>query len=149
MAHSLPVLVAFSITVVIACGRAPASEPNSPGPRSGPVVDADDIDGIPAAQVEDHMVGRFPGVRIISHPGGGFSVRVWGPGTLRSGQDPLYVVDGVPVRVDPGRGLYWLNPADIATIRVLKDIADTAAWGVRAGNGVVVITTKRGDEGGA
>lgn len=148
MSHSPNVLI-LAIAVVTGCSGSRAGEPESPHPGSGPAVEADDIAGIPAAQVEDHMVGRFPGVRIIHHPGGGFSVRVWGPGTIRGSQEPLYVVDGVPVRVDPGRGLYWLNPGDVAAIQVLKDISETSAWGVRGGNGVVVITTKRGDDGGA
>jgi TonB-dependent SusC/RagA subfamily outer membrane receptor len=56
----------------------------------------------------------------------------------------LYVVDGMPVHVVPGRGLDWLNPADVARIDVLKDAASTSIYGVRGGNGVILITTRRG-----
>lgn len=119
----------------------------APEGERGPVVEADDIQGVPGARVEDHLEGRFPGVRVTRLANGGISVRVWGP-TLQSNQEPLYVVDGLPVEVTPGRGLYWLNPEDIASIRVLKDVAETAMWGVRGGNGVVVITTKRGGDDG-
>lgn len=139
----IPVLAAMA-----ACAPGAGAEPGGAAPDAGPSVEADDIDGIPAPRVEDHLEGRFPGVRVIRLPGGGISVRVWGPSTFRGNQEPLYVVDGLPVTVDPGRGLYWLNPGDIQRIEVLKDIADTAIWGVRGGNGVVVITTKRGESGG-
>jgi TonB-dependent SusC/RagA subfamily outer membrane receptor len=71
-------------------------------------------------------------------------VRVWGPSTFVGDNEPLYVVDGVPVHVTPGRGVDWLNPGDVASIRVLKDVSETAAYGVRGGNGVVLITTRRG-----
>lgn len=142
--HGRPVAAIGAATLVAACAH---SNHDAAPDRATPSVDADDIDGIPAARVEDHMTGRFPGVRVIHLPGGGISVRVWGP-TLEASQEPLYVVDGVPFRVQRGRGLYWLNPGDIARIRVLKDVAETAPWGVQGGNGVVVITTKRGDDGG-
>lgn len=130
-------------------GCAHAGDGESSGPReAGPAVSAQDIERAPTVSVEDQMTGRFPGVRIIHLPGGGFSVRMFGPTGPRSNQEPLYVVDGLPVRVDPGRGIYWLNPLDIARIRVLKNVADTALWGVRGGNGVVVITTKKGRDDG-
>jgi TonB-dependent SusC/RagA subfamily outer membrane receptor len=111
----------------------------------GPEVTAEDIDGRPVVRTEELLQGRFPGVRVIAQPGGGIAVRVWPPGTVMGGKDPLYVVDGVPVSTVPGRGLDWLNPGDIASIRVLKDISETAPWGSRGGNGVVVITTRKGD----
>lgn len=111
---------------------------------SGRVMDAADIEGRPAVQAEELMIGRFPGVRVIRTPGGGIAVRAWGPGTFTGEKDPLYVVDGMPVRVSPGQGLDWLNPGDIGTIEVLKDISETAFYGVQGGNGVVVITTRRG-----
>ena len=141
----IPILAAL----VVALAACSARDGESTPPRErGPVVTGEDIERSPTMSVEDQMTGRFPGVRIIHLPGGGFSVRMWGPTSLTSGQEPLYVVDGMPVRVDPNRGIYWLNPLDIASIRVLKDVADTAIWGVRGGNGVVVITTKKGPDGG-
>ncbi|MGH2829576.1 MAG: TonB-dependent receptor plug domain-containing protein [Actinomycetota bacterium] len=89
------------------------------------------------------MEGRFPGVRVVRTPGGGFSIRIRGVSTLLGDTEPLYVVDGIPVNVEPGRGLDWLNPADIARIDVLKDAAETSMYGVRGANGVILITTKR------
>lgn len=138
----------LAVLVLTGChNRADAGDAPAPGVAAdGPVVDAEDVDGQTAVRAEELLIGRFPGVRVILEPGGGFSVRVWGAGT-QAGRDPLYVIDGVPVQVTPGRGVDWLNPADVESIRVLKDISDTAPWGVRGGNGVVVITTRKGVKG--
>ena len=75
---------------------------------------------------------------------GGFTIRIRGVSTFVGNTEPLYVVDGVPVQVAPGRGIDWLNTGDIARIDVLKDAASTSAYGMRGANGVVLITTKRG-----
>lgn len=99
-----------------------------------------------AVAVEELMVGRFPGVRVYQSAGGGVRVRLWAPGSFTADPEPLYVVDGMTVQVDAGRGLYWLNPADIADIQVLKDVSAMAMYGVRGANGVVVITTRRGEK---
>lgn len=112
----------------------------------GLTMDGDDIDSQAGSRVEEMMQGRFPGVRVIPMPGGGISVRVWAGGQMVGNHEPLYVVDGTPYWDPGGRGLAWLNPGDIATIRVLKDISETAAYGVRGGNGVVLITTRKGDD---
>ena len=97
-----------------------------------------------ARQVEELIAGRIAGVQVLPTADGGFSVRIRGTGTFVGNPEPLYVVDGQPVSVSQGRGVDWLNPADIARIDVLKDAASTALYGVRGGNGVILITTKRG-----
>jgi TonB-dependent SusC/RagA subfamily outer membrane receptor len=107
-------------------------------------VRAEDVADMPVVRVDELLIGRVPGVRMVQLPGGGIAVRVWGPSTFVGDNEPLYVVDGVPVHVTPGRGVDWLNPGDVASIRVLKDVSETAAYGVRGGNGVVLITTRRG-----
>ncbi len=85
------------------------------------------------------MAQRFPGVNIVMMPRGGFLIRTYsgrmGPGEL------LYVIDGAPLLVHPGRGIDWLKPDDVAKIQVLKGPAETAIYGPRGANGVVVITT--------
>lgn len=93
--------------------------------------------------VEELLIGRFPGVHVRRTPSGGFSVRVGGPNSFISNEEPLYIIDGTPVNVAPDRGLYWLSPADVARIEVLKDPATTSMYGVRGANGVIKITTKR------
>lgn len=139
------------LLLVVAPGchnRAGPDDTADPVAARGPEVTADEIDGRPVVHAEELLAGRFPGVRVIQLPGGGIAVRVWPPGTFMGERDPLYVVDGVPIATSPGRGLDWLNPGDIASIRVLKDISETSAWGSRGGSGVVLITTRRGDDGG-
>ncbi|MGV8827784.1 MAG: TonB-dependent receptor [Breznakibacter sp.] len=111
--------------------------------------------------------GRVTGVNIVNNggePGGGVTIRVRGSNSIRSGQDPLYVVDGVPLNVSdsqqPAGGnvsgvgsagrknpLSFLNPDDIESIDVLKDASATAIYGARGANGVIIVTTKKGSEG--
>jgi TonB-dependent starch-binding outer membrane protein SusC len=121
-------------------GRSVASE----GTGSVAVVDGDKLQGIPEAQLEGLLEGRVAGVQIVRLPGGGISVRIRGPGSISGDTEPLYVVDGMPVNATADRGLYWLNPADIKRIEILKDASTTSMYGVRGGNGVVLITTRRG-----
>lgn len=110
--------------------------------------------------------GRVPGVNITTNggePGAGVSVRVRGANSIRSGQEPLYVVDGIPLDITEvaltggtttGVGaagnknpLNFLNPEDIESIDVLKDASATAIYGSRGANGVVIVTTKKGKDG--
>lgn len=103
---------------------------------------ADELKSIKVKRVEELLVGRFPGVHVFPAPNGGFSIRIRGAAGLGD-REPLYVVDGMPVEVTPGRGLDWLDPADIARIDVLKNPAETSLFGGRGANGVIIITTKR------
>jgi len=116
----------------------------------------------PVAGFDQALQGQAPGVQVAAPsgaPGAGISVRVRGSASLNLNGSPLYVIDGVPVlpdyqqeisvgnqRLNP---LNTLNPNDIESIDVLKDGAAAAIYGVRAANGVVVITTKRGKVGQA
>jgi len=103
---------------------------------------ADQLDEVKATQVEARLEGRFPGVEVVRTRSGGFLIRIRGVTTFLGDQTPLYVIDGIPVQVDPERGLDWLSPAEIARIDVLKDPAETSMYGVRGANGVILITTK-------
>ena len=94
------------------------------------------------ARVEEMMQGRFAGVQVI-RSGDGISVRVRGESSLLGGGEPLYVIDGMPVRHTPRRGLV-INPMDVVRIEVLKDLSSTAIYGERGANGVILITTRRG-----
>jgi TonB-dependent SusC/RagA subfamily outer membrane receptor len=95
----------------------------------------------PLQSSDARIVRRFPGVDLVSTRHGGFLIRIYsgrvGPG------EPLYVIDGARLFVDRRRGIDWLKPDDIATIEVLKGPAETAIYGPRGVNGVIVITTKR------
>lgn len=104
---------------------------------------AEELKDVTVTRVEELLEGRFPGVYVLRTPGGGFSIRIRGVSTLLGNQEPLYVVDGIIVNVEPGRGLDWLSPADIERIDVLKDAARISMYGSRGANGVILITTKR------
>jgi len=112
------------------------------------------------------MQGRIAGVNITQNngePGGGMTVRVRGSSSIRSGQEPLYVVDGIPLdnsNLTPTGGsaagygsggnknpLGFINPEDIESIDILKDASSTAIYGARGANGVVLVTTKKGKKG--
>ncbi len=103
--------------------------------------------------LDNAMAGQMAGVQVSQAsgaPGGGSSVRIRGAGSLSAGNDPLYVVDGFPVTNDynqTNNPLNTINPADIASIEVLKDASATAIYGSRGSNGVVIITTKSGKSG--
>jgi TonB-dependent SusC/RagA subfamily outer membrane receptor len=85
---------------------------------------------------------RFPGVEVARRPGGGVAIRIRGPASFYSNTEPLLVVDGVAMN-EGDASMSWLNPHDIASIMVLKNPAETAIYGVRGANGVIVVTTKR------
>lgn len=92
-------------------------------------------------QPNDEQIPRgFPGVDVSRTSRGGVSIRLL---SARVGDgDPLYLIDGAPAVVDRGLGISWLRPEDIAGIRVLKDPAETAVYGPRGVNGVILVTTK-------
>lgn len=108
------------------------------------VVDVEDISNAPVAGVDQMMQGRMSGVNVIGDyaPGGGVSVRVRGFSTIRN-NDPLYIIDGVPVE----SGINMINPNDIESLQILKDAASASIYGSRAANGVIIITTKKGKGG--
>ncbi|HEX5024831.1 MAG TPA: TonB-dependent receptor [Agriterribacter sp.] len=107
-------------------------------------INAATIEKVPVTTLDQAMQGRAPGVQVINNdaaPGGNVSVLIRGIGSLASGGNtPLYVVDGYPTT----GGMNNINPNDIASIDVLKDASATAIYGIRAANGVVIITTKKG-----
>lgn len=97
----------------------------------------------PATSVSDLLRGRVSGVVVTEGAGGGVSIRIRGTTSIMGGNDPLYVVDGMPVEPNPGGSLPFLNANDIESISVLKDASATAIYGARGANGVIVIKTKR------
>lgn len=106
------------------------------------VVQLDGIETQPLNSIEQAIQGRVAGVQVTNDgaPGGGISVRIRGYGTLGD-NEPLYIIDGVPTK----SGLNQFSINDFASVQVLKDAAATAIYGARAANGVVILTTKKGD----
>lgn len=129
-------------------------------------IDASDVLTADAGSVDQMLAGKIPGLTVlgdVSTPGAAAKVRVRGVSTLSGSRDPLWVVDGiilddpVPISAEEinsldnvnliGNAISGLNPMDIEKIDVLKDAAATAIYGVRAANGVIVVTTKKGSGG--
>lgn len=110
---------------------------------SATTVRVDDAQKISVTEASTAIQGRAAGVNVSQTsgaPGAGAEIKVRGPGTLGTAA-PLVIVDGVP------SSLGSVNPQDIASFDILKDAAAAAIYGSRAGNGVLIITTKRGKEG--
>jgi len=107
-------------------------------------INGETIAKVPVVSAVQSLQGRAAGVQITNNdasPGGNISVLIRGVGSLASGgNNPLYVVDGYPTT----GGINNINPNDIASIDVLKDASASAIYGIRAANGVVIITTKKG-----
>lgn len=128
-------------------------------------VSAEDFNGGVVTSPEMLIQGKAAGITITptnGEPGGGVSVRVRGGTSISSSNEPLYVIDGMPIQsantLPGGTGLTGgsqrnplsrLNPNDIESITVLKDASATAIYGARGANGVVLITTKKGKGGSA
>jgi len=127
-------------------------------------ITAKDIETQPVTNVLATMQGRMAGVEVTQDsgvPGGSFQVKIRGQNSLRAnGNNPLYIIDGVPYSSEPigyeqtstatpsvTSPLNSINPADIQSIEVLKDADATAIYGSRGANGVVLITTKKGKPG--
>lgn len=108
------------------------------------VISPADLLSVPATSVEQQLQGRAAGVTVVNSnvPGEGANVRIRGIGTLGN-NDPLYIIDGVPTKDN----LANFNQNDIESIQILKDATSASIYGSRAGNGVVIITTKKGKWG--
>lgn len=101
---------------------------------------------VPAANISQALQGRLPGVELSqtsSQPGAGMQIRVRGTRSLSAENDPLVVLDGIPFAGTIGD----INPNDIKSIDILKDASATAIYGSRGANGVVLVTTNRGQQG--
>ena len=120
-------------------------------------VGAEQIREIPVPSIQGALVGKTAGVQITQTGGraeSGFKIRVRGVATINGDQEPLYVIDGIPIEKtdrsingSPINALIGLNPEDIESIEILKDASAAAIYGSRGTNGVVLITTKSGRQG--
>lgn len=120
-------------------GSTPGNVQREPQPQ--PVTADDEVEHPGDRPIEETLSTRFPGV-VVTQTAGGLAIRIRGVSSFQSGNEPLYVIDGVAVTPGPGGVLSGLNPYDIESIRVLKNAADTAIWGMRGANGVIEIKTK-------
>lgn len=152
------IVLGLLLASIVACHQRPAvpREPTSPETVSdgygekpkdqvGGTVTSVTFDNAADGKVSrvEELLERFPGVRVQRTAGGGYSVSIRGVGSFMASEEPLYVIDGVPIDIRPGSGLSWLNPSDVVRIDLLRNPVETSIYGVRGANGVVVITTKR------
>ncbi len=139
--------------VVIGYGR--STREASTGSVS--VVKSDQLRDVPELSFDKMLSGKVAGVQVTStsgQPGASSQVRIRGTSSLNAGNEPLYVVDGIPIMsgdqsyfTNTGNALAMINPNDIESITILKDAAAASIYGSRAANGVILITTKTGGEG--
>jgi TonB-linked SusC/RagA family outer membrane protein len=152
--------IATALSQVVVRGYGSTSRANVSGAVS--TVSSADIINEPVAGVDAALQGKTPGVQVTQNagnPGNGISVRIRGSASVSASNQPLYVVDGVPIQQEDfsqlgfdGQnltGVTAINPNEIESITVLKDAASAAIYGSRASNGVILITTKRGQAGKA
>lgn len=136
----LPAL-GLALALMTGCQSAQRTETQSPPPRRDDVT-AEDIERAPGQPIEEILKDRVAGVTVTQGEGG-LVVRIRGVSSFYGNNEPLYVLDDVPITPGPGGVLRGISPYDIESINVLKDPADTALYGVRGANGVIVIRTKR------
>ena len=156
-ANAVPARVALSedtlfLDDVVVIGYGTVKKSDLTGSVS--TVKADEINKGVITTPADLLRGKSAGVVVTSGsgmPGSGATVRIRGGASLTASNDPLYIIDGLPVSNDGISGmsdpLSSINPEDIESFSVLKDASATAIYGSRASNGVIVITTKKGSKG--
>ena len=122
-------------------------------------VQTDQLSETPVISIDKALSGKVPGLMVTTsggQPGSNSSIRIRGTSSVNAGNEPLYVIDGIPVMTGDqtyastsSNALYALNPSDIESITVLKDAAAASIYGSRAANGVILVTTKSGKKGEA
>jgi TonB-linked SusC/RagA family outer membrane protein len=159
----------FELQAVVVTGQATTTERRNATTATS-YVSGEDVTKVTAPTIESSLTGRIAGVNLQTNsgaPGGGIQMQIRGNNTILGAYDPLYVIDGViysNVRIAGGRGqiddaafataeddpvnrVADINPTDVATIEVLKSASASSIYGSKASNGVVVITTNRGQQG--
>jgi TonB-dependent SusC/RagA subfamily outer membrane receptor len=134
--------VALVLGTVLTCASHAHAQvaTTKPAPRPAGTMRATESAREHATSLAQLLQGRLPGVTVYPSPDGGIVVRMGGPTSFYGNQSPLFVVDGISI--DAGNTLSWLDPHDIETVQALKDPSQTAIYGLRGANGVIVIKTK-------
>jgi len=134
--------VGIPFLLAVACSRnQPVTRPHTEAKPN--VVTAEDIQNQPGESVEKILSNKVPGVRVSRAPDGSIAVQIRGGSSINGNNQPLYILDGMPITPGPGGVLSGVSPNDIQSIEVLKDAASTAMYGSRGANGVIIIKTKR------
>ena len=148
--------VATQLDEVVTIGYGTTTKRDATGAMVNLTADELKTDAVPTVTLTSALQGKAAGVQVVSNtgmPGGGLRVRVRGTGSITANSEPLYVIDGLPAvqgtaesdpKVNP---LMSVDPNEIESVEILKDASATAIYGARGANGVVLITTKRGQRG--
>ena len=136
--------------VLVAVGLAGCGSGNGVVEENDPnLIEGEDIERRSLRRIEDMLRGQVAGVD-VEQRGGDLVIRIRGAESFGlSNADPLFVVDGYPIPLGSDGALQGLNPSDVQSIRVLKNASETALYGSRGANGVILITTVRPDGGGS
>jgi len=142
---------AVTLNEVVAIGYGVVKKSDATGSLTA--IKPDKLNKGMTTSAQDLLVGKVSGVVVTSGggtPGGGATIRIRGGSSLNASNDPLIVIDGLAMDNDGIKGvanpLSTINPNDIESFTVLKDASATAIYGSRASNGVIIITTKKGDK---
>lgn len=126
-------------------------------------IDSESIEAASISSIDQGLQGKAAGVVVTQtsgQPGSGSSIRIRGTSSINGNNEPLYVIDGVPIISDASQGavgatrgpsmnpLSSINPSDIESVQILKDASATAIYGARGANGVILVTTKQGSRTG-
>ncbi len=154
VAKQLPAIVTLSedtefLDEVVVIGYGTVKKEDMTG--SITAIKSEELNRGAMVNIQDMLKGKVPGLNIIpgdGGPGSGSTIRIRGAASLNASNDPLIVIDGVPIAYGGGAGmsnpLDLINPNDIESFTVLKDASSAAIYGSRASNGVIMITTKKG-----
>jgi TonB-linked SusC/RagA family outer membrane protein len=149
-------LTAVQLQEVVTIGYGTATRGDLTGAVSSVSGEDFETEAAPTITLSSGLQGKAAGVQVTSNsgqPGGGVRVRVRGHGSITANSEPLYVIDGVPAEQGAGstnpqdNPLMAIDASEIESIEVLKDASATAIYGARGANGVVLVTTKRGQSG--
>jgi TonB-dependent SusC/RagA subfamily outer membrane receptor len=113
-------------------------------PQEEPIntVTSEDMEQTPNEGIQEALIGRVSGVTVTETPNG-IKITIRGATSIHGSNEPLYVIDGIPIQTLPGGALLGISIHDIESIEVLKDAASMTMYGIRGANGIIVIKTKR------
>ena len=141
-------LSALALSATVACGGSGGSGTRTPSPEPRPIdaganaVSGEDMRATNVQSIEEYLNGRVPGLQAVRDQAGRLSLRIRGNASAES--EPLLIIDGTQVQQGGnGDALRNLNPREIARIEVLKDASQTAMYGSRGANGVVIIRLRK------
>lgn len=143
MTSFLPPRAAVHGLVLIGLAAGCASSNPLRDPPGQPTLTAQDIEQNPSEPIEKLLQAKVPGLLVTRTADGGIALQIRGTSSFSGSNEPLYVINDVPIQAGPGGALRGVNPYDIETIKVLKNPEDTGIYGMQGANGVIVITTKK------